>query len=186
MFRFKTKRLLSRHDKLHLACGNHLLPGWANIDQLDAPGVIKHDLTQPLPAASGTIAFIFTEHFIEHVTRSQGVKLLKECHRLLKPGGVLRISTPDLKKLIAEYANGRIDEWRDMHWLPATPCQLLNEGMRLWGHQFLYDQEELSLVLKESGFTDIRTVDWRKSGHPELHDRECRPYHGEIVVEATR
>jgi predicted SAM-dependent methyltransferase len=186
MFAANKKRLLNSQEKLHLACGTNVLPGWVNVDQIDAKDVVKHDLTRPLPLASATITFIFAEHFIEHITREQGLALVRECHRLLKPGGVLRISTPDIKKLIAEYLSGQLDEWRDVQWLPATPCQLLNEGMRQWGHQFVYDEAELITLLREGGFERVQSAAWRQSQHPELSGRECRPYHQEIILEATK
>jgi predicted SAM-dependent methyltransferase len=186
MFNFQKRRQLRHYDRLHLACGKHILPGWANIDQIKAPDVIQHDLTRPLPVPQGSISLIFAEHFIEHIRRDQAVHLVRECYRMLKPGGVLRVSTPDLKKLISEYLAQRTDEWRDVNWLPNSPCQMVNEGMRLWGHQFVYDEKELASVLREGGFTQLRTARWRESEHPELNGLECRPFHDEIIMEAIK
>jgi predicted SAM-dependent methyltransferase len=63
---------------------------------------------------------------------------------------------------------------------------MLNEGMRSWGHQFLYDRAELIDVLAEAGFSVVREVAWRESTIPELRGREQRPFHREIIVEAAR
>jgi len=177
---------LAAHSRLHLGCGGNVMPGWANVDAEGGPGVIAWDLRKPLPAADATFDYVFSEHFIEHVTRDEALRLLRECVRVLKPGGVLRTSTPDLRKLIEEYQAGRLDEWRDMQWLPGTPCKLLNEGMRLWGHQFVYDEPELRLLLAEAGFAAVERVTWRESGHEALRAIECRPLHAEIIVEARR
>jgi predicted SAM-dependent methyltransferase len=172
--------------KLHLGCGTNILSGWENID-LDGPSPVRRwDLTKPLPLQAETISFIFNEHFIEHITRPQGMSLLRECYRLLVPGGVLRISTPSLRKLIEEYLLGRTTEWLDVSWHPATPCQLINEGMRSWGHQFVYDAEELLGLLRDCGFAEIVNVEWRQSRHNELRGLECRPFHDEIILEATK
>ena len=184
-------RLLRRpaaHDfrKLHLGSGKNPLPGWANLDLEGPPGTILHDLTRALPVPSAVSDFVFSEHFIEHVTRDQALALLKECHRVLKDSGVLRLSTPDLAVLVDRYAKRQLDEWHDMGWMPGTPCRLLNEGMRLWGHQFVYDAAELRLLLSEAGFDAVQAVAWRESVHPELKALECRPFHGEIILEATR
>lgn len=172
--------------KLHLGCGANILAGWENID-IDGPSpILRWDLTRPLPLPAGTVTFIFNEHFIEHVTRPQGIALLSECYRLLAPGGVLRISTPSLRKLLDEYLLGRTTEWIDVGWEPATPCQLINEGMRSWGHQFVYDAEELHGLLRDCGFAAIVKAEWRQSRHSELRNLECRPFHDEIILEATK
>jgi len=172
--------------KLHLGCGKNILPGWVNIDVDGPDGVVKWDLTRPLPLATGTIDFIFNEHFIEHITRAEAHQLLSECHRLLTQRGVLRISTPSLQKLIHEYLGNRTTEWLDVGWSPVTRCQMVNEGMRLWGHQFLYDKDELLSLLQACGFEEIVEVEWRRSEHEALRDLECRPFHSEIILEATK
>lgn len=177
---------LAGQTRLHLGCGRNVVPGWANVDAEGGAGVIAWDLRRPLPAADASFDYVFSEHFIEHVTRDEALRLLRECRRVLKPGGVLRTTTPDLRKLVAEYLSGRLDEWRDVAWLPESPCRLLNEGMRLWGHQFVYDEPELRALLAEAGFADVERVAWRESSHEALRGLECRPLHDEIIVEARR
>src|SRR5689334_16237977 len=129
------KRLLGCR-KLHLACGSNLLSGWANVDRAGRRNVVGWDLTRRLPVGADTVDFIFCEHFIEHISLDDGKRFLIDCHRVLRAGGVIRVSTPSLTKLVEEYQACRVSEWSDVEWRPATPCQLLNEGLRLWGHQF--------------------------------------------------
>lgn len=176
---------LVKYKKLHLGCGTNILPGWANIDLVGHAGSLLHDIIKPFPILSQTINFIYSEHFIEHITRRQAHNLLVECRRMLAPGGVVRLSTPNLRFIIDEYLRGRTTEWNDVNWNPVTPCQMMNEALRLWDHQFVYDFEELELLLKESGFSVVYPVSWRQSEYPELRSLECRPFHGEIIVEAT-
>jgi len=179
------QQLLGR-DKLHLGCGGHLLPSWANVD-LDGPeGVVCLDLSKPLPVADGAVKFVFCEHFIEHISAEQGRAFLRECCRVLRPGGVMRVSTPDLNTLVQEYLAGRVGEWRDVDWSPATPCAMINEGLRLWGHQFVYDEAELVSALKAAGFSNVGRMPWHESGHVELRDLETRPYHRDLILEATK
>jgi len=171
---------------LHLGCGSNILEGWINIDIKGRPGITPWDLTRPFPVESGTISFIFSEHFIEHVTLEQATNILRECHRMLRPEGVLRISTPDLRMLINVYLSGRLSDWTDVGWTPSTPCQMLNEGMRLWSHRFIYDTDEINRILEETGFQKVKRVRWRESEHQELTGLECRPFHGEIILEAVK
>lgn len=172
--------------KIHLGCGSNYLEGWQNVD-LDSPlADVKADLRSRLQYADASVDLIFNEHFIEHITRDEGVQFLKECYRVLKPGGVIRISTPDLRWLVAQYISDKLDEWKDVEWLPLTSCQLMNEGMRSWGHQFVYDRSELIDVLRLSGFTKVIQVSHLDSTVPELRGLECRPWHQELIFEARR
>ncbi|MBS7808222.1 methyltransferase domain-containing protein [Variovorax sp. PCZ-1] len=171
--------------KLHLGCGSNILTGWNNID-LDSPQADQHlDLTQPLPFQDATVSHIFTEHFIEHITRAQAVEFLKECYRLLAQDGVIRITTPNLRFLVFTYFSDKVNEWGDL-WQPASRCLMLNEGMRAWGHHFLYDAEELTRVLGEAGFKSVSFQDYRASEDEVLVGLETRPFHNELIVEARK
>jgi hypothetical protein len=70
---------------------------------------------------------------------------------MLRPGGVIRLSTPSLKKVVDEYLLGRTTEWRDVGLSSATPCRMVNEILRQDGHQFIYDADELKHVLEGAG-----------------------------------
>lgn len=172
--------------KLHLGSGTVKLNGWQNVD-LDAPEADMHlDLREKLPFGDQLITHIYNEHFIEHITREESVSLLKECHRVLKNDGVLRLSTPNLKYIAVAYLSRNITEWQDVSWQPKTPCLLINEAVRLWGHQFIYDAEELVKALIEAGFNSVQFVNYGESSDKELIGLETRPFHHELIVEARK
>jgi len=175
-----------RSMPLHLGCGGNVIPGWTNIDLEPPAGAMQWDLTKPLPFESGSRPYVFNEHFIEHIDYESALQLVSECFRVLKVGGVFRVSTPDLRKLISEYLGGGTREWADVGWIPDTPCRLMNEGMRMWGHTFVYDEDEMRLLLARGGFREVVKVDWRASQHTMLRSLECRPYHSELIFEATK
>ena len=79
--------------KINLGCGNDIRPGWVNVDCAALPGVdIVHDLNVlPLPFEDAVADEIACEDVLEHVDY---VPLLKEMHRVLKPGGTINISVP--------------------------------------------------------------------------------------------
>ena len=171
--------------KLNLGSGKHPFEGWNNLDLVDHPGVIKHDLTKPLPYADNSVDFAFSEHFLEHITRPQGLKFLLEVKRVLKPGGVFRIVVPDLKLLCQNYVKGDFSGIPGC-WEPKTPAQMINEGMREWGHQFLYDSPELLLLATEAGYSSARFEGYTQSRYPELQNLELRPFNGELILEVTK
>lgn len=171
-------------DKLQLGAGNHPLPEWANLD-LTGNSVIW-DLTKPLPVAPGSIHFVYSEHFIEHVGRADAQKIIENCRAVMAPGGVIRISTPDLAVLVKDYSAGKLVEMPHGDWFPETPCRMINEGMHLWGHQFVYDEAEIFELLESAGFSKVERVQRHASDHPELRGLETRPDFDDLIVEGAR
>jgi predicted SAM-dependent methyltransferase len=171
--------------KIHIGCGSVILDGWLNTD-LDAPAAQqKVDITQPLPFHSDSCRFIFSEHVIEHIDRYEAVAFLTEVFRVLRPGGVARFSTPNLDVLVDAYIRGEISRYGAV-WQPMTACRMMNEGMRNWGHKFLYDANELVLIGKEAGFLNSAFNRYHESRYPELCKLESRPYNSELIVEYTK
>jgi len=164
---------------LHLGCGKVHLDGWVNVDLDDGKAVdITLDVTWPLPMEDGSCEFIYSEHMLEHLTAEQGVAFLKECYRLLAAGGTLRIAMPSLDLLIQRCHEG---SWRDADWLiwpeykhVSSRAEMLNMAFREWGHQWLYDREELYRRLREAGFEKIADSEWGVSTHAKLCGRETR------------
>ena len=99
--------LNNRHEPrcLQVGGGRHDINGWLNGDLIG--GDIYLDARRPLPFADGTFDYVFTEHFLEHLSLNDGVFFLQEAYRILKPGGVLRQSTPSIA--------ARIDIYLDRH-----------------------------------------------------------------------
>jgi predicted SAM-dependent methyltransferase len=179
-----TPLLISKYDKLHLGCGPRQLAGWANID-ISGPGNLIWDLRRPLPVKPQSIRFIYTEHFIEHITRPDALALLGSCKTVLKEGGSIRISTPDLRQLAKDYIAGKMPTLSPELWNPLTPCAMLNEGMRLWGHQFVYDEDELVSLLNQVGFSRIRRMRWNESDLPDFRNLESRSNNNDLILEAA-
>lgn len=95
---------------LNLACGATCVhsPEWLNLDYTPlGPAVQQADLLGPLPVASGSMDVVYSSHFIEHVPRDRVRALLRECHRVLKPGGLLRLVVPDLLEMCSAYVHAR-------------------------------------------------------------------------------
>lgn len=173
--------------KLNVGCGSVKFPGWINID-IEPGADLVVDLRNGLPLKNNTADFIYNEHFIEHLNHEDGEKAVKEFYRVLKAGGVLRIATPELDYIIDKY----MDDWNDQDWLSwpvheyiKTRGQMINIAMREWGHEYLYNEEDLTNLLKKVGFQKITRQKLKKSDYPELSNRETRD-DSRLILEAEK
>lgn len=193
-----TARLWSNRRKLatfqqpyavHVACGNVRFEGWVNLDLLPQNGVadLVCDVRNGLPFADGSCQYIYNEHFLEHLSIEDGLRFLKECRRVLRVGGVLRVAMPNLSDCVQHYVDG---SWRDQPWLNkygydhiATGAEYLNAVFREWEHRHLYDYVELERRLTESGFQSTVRTAFGESVHGPLRGRETRA-ESTLVVES--
>ena len=173
-----TRLRLRKYDKLHLGAGGFQMEGWANLDIVGRRNLIW-DLTRPLPMPP-RVKYIYSQHFIEHIPRAVALKLLANARAAMAADGVLRVSTPDLRLFSQAYLSGNVPEL----WTERNPCRFFNELMRNWGHTFLYDEEELTALLKEAGFGRVRRVARNQSDHAELRNLETRPDQLDLIMEA--
>jgi len=146
-------------------------------------------LRNPLPFEDNSIDYIFNEHFMEHLTPDEGIKANQDFLRVLKPGGVLRIATPDLKVVIDEYLNLPLSKNPSVKTYKMdfvkTPAELINMGFSWWGHKWLYDAQELERRLKEAGYKKMTRCKLGKSSHKELNGLETRQ-ESKLIYEATK
>jgi SAM-dependent methyltransferase len=73
--------------------------------------VDQHDITKGLPFADNHFDGVYHSHVLEHLEPSDGEKLLDECYRVLRPGGVLRIVVPNLEQIATLYLNYHREAW---------------------------------------------------------------------------
>lgn len=157
----------SRGCKLHVGCGTELLPGWVNIDLREREGVVALDIRAGLPFEN--VEVIFAEHFIEHLTLDEGLAFLSECRKVLRPEGILRISTPNLDWVwLTQY---HLPEWQHADEA-IRDCFWMNKGFHGWGHRFLYNAPSLEALLRRVGFARITHETYGSSRHEILRGLE--------------
>lgn len=89
---------------LNLGCGSRFHPDWLNLDFTPAhPSIMAHDLRRGIPFPDATFDGVYHSHVLEHFPKRQAPTFLRECHRVLKPGGVLRVAVPDLERIAQGY-----------------------------------------------------------------------------------
>lgn len=91
-------------EMLNVGCGTRYHQDWVNMDMVSTgEGVIAANLLKGIPCADNRFDVVYHSHVLEHFTRAGGEDFTRECVRVLKPGGILRISTPDLENIVREY-----------------------------------------------------------------------------------
>jgi predicted SAM-dependent methyltransferase len=149
----------------------------------DAACFAEMDITGPLPVADATVDWVYAEHLVEHVTLKAGIAWLSEVHRILRPGGVARITTPDLRIYAQSYVNG--DGFFGKHRrrvnraltgvAPAMAERgafMFNQLFYVYGHRWIYDEQELRYALTAAGFADdaIAVRAFREGARPDVAD----------------
>lgn len=94
--------------KLNLGCGADKKQGYVNLDwqSLTNPDVV-HDLNNlPYPFPDNSFELVEAFHVLEHLDKP--FLVMKEMHRILKPGGALHIKVPHFSRGFthAEHAHG--------------------------------------------------------------------------------
>jgi hypothetical protein len=165
--------------KINFGCGQGKLEGWINVD-LDSfcqPDIVV-DLSVNMPFRAVSADLLYSEDFIAQLDLNSAYLFFRECYRVLKPGGVMRLLTPDLEKFAWAYLyepEWLIATWKQFVGVPLktqSACEVFNLGIRLAG-QFHYDRKTLVGVLDECGFC-AKEVDYRQSEIPELRALDLR------------
>jgi predicted SAM-dependent methyltransferase len=191
-----------KHLKIHLGCGPELKPEWINIDFNPNPQglengssdvtFINYDLRSgQLPFADNSCEIIYSSHFFEHLECAQGTILMRDCYRVLQPGGVFRISLPTFDELFSAYL-ARDFKHLDLVDLkqvlpnlePGTETIVdhVNYGVYQNGeHKCIYDEEKICVVLRHIGFRNVGPSSFNPAIDPANELRQRYSFYVEAV-----
>jgi predicted SAM-dependent methyltransferase len=168
---------------IHTGCARRLEPGWFNTDRnpiRERDGhdaefgrlslvdgelyFFRHDSTEPYPVADESFDWAYSEHFIEHLRPEEGIAWLIEVRRLLRPGGLVRVTTPDLGRYVKAYVDPEdpfyeenrkvlsgLRRFQDAE-VPDRRGWMVNNIFYNWHHRWIYDFGELKHALVSAGF----------------------------------
>lgn len=199
--------------KLHLGCGLNTPEGWINLDGswnawvanhpivlrvlktlhalpaslLDVPwshSILIHDVSKPLPFQGNSLSAIYASHLLEHLYLEEAKRLLKECFRVLRPGGALRMVVPDLRAFVLEYmgekpfsapsdgmgAISRADRLNKRLGFRRSEPPSGNVFYRIYtalkdfhSHKWMYDAASLITYFERAGFMNIQEMQSHRS-----------------------
>lgn len=169
------QEVMNGDGKLKLNVGSYTTMfhhGWENLDQHDLHGFAssfgfkfkQHDVRNGLPYSTGVVDLIYSSHFLEHLTYEEGLRFLRECRRVIRPGGAMRLIVPDASLLNRIYVDGEdggrspfdsLSEFDEVNGgCASSPTAAGKLHALLWGgdHKAVYDAETLCKALDEAGF----------------------------------
>lgn len=157
--------------RLNLGCGTNRLLGWDNYDA-------EIDIEKPLPFADGSADFILAEHVVEHVGYYQAIEFFKECHRVLRTDGILRIAVPSLVQiyqLSGEDYFRFVSKWAEGE---ASKRGAMRAILYAHGHKTAWSGELLQATIYFAGFDETVLCFPGISDHAELRGVEG---HGKVI-----
>jgi predicted SAM-dependent methyltransferase len=201
---------------INVGCGTSPCqrPGWENVDKAinarirNIPGLRRflgslgflpgsddhwpknlriHDIRKGLPYDDNSLLYVYSSHCFEHLYLDQATRFLRECFRILKAGGILRLAVPDLELLIRGYTqaaqtNGQTGQEelpadvfvRDLLMVrEAAPRGIVDRWFKpVLGkhtiHCWAYDWQSLRTRFLEAGFTDVKRCSYLNSAIPDI------------------
>ncbi len=150
---------------VHLGCGDIASPEFINVDARPAPHVhYVCNVTALSMFPNNYVDLIYACHLLEHIRHTAVRQTLWEWRRVLKPGGVLRLSVPDFDKIVHMYQSCSGD-------LESILCPLMGGQEHMYNiHYAVFNQPYLVNRLKEAGFSQVRSWEPAEVAHHEFTD----------------
>jgi predicted SAM-dependent methyltransferase len=153
-----------------------------NLENLD---IIHYNICYGIPFEKDSIPYIFSSHFLEHLDKKEGESFIRECYRVLKPGGKIRILVPDIDTEIRNLENDlRVyKKTRDVDVVQEYFKKDLRIGNRFSFHRRMYNFEELKKTLGKAGFVEIEKKKVYEGDFPFLKKLDIRE---SLIVQAVK
>lgn len=173
-------RIIPKRINANIGCGKNPIINehWVNFDIVPSSNVYYIDVSKPIPLSDKQFSLIFTEHMIEHISKIEAKRFLKECFRLLIKGGVIRIATTDLNKILKLSDTNNNDSIKYIYELSNLLGTKLFAGEAInsifygHGHKYIYSFETIKSLLIEVGFVNIKKCKMYISEHIALNNLE--------------
>jgi predicted SAM-dependent methyltransferase len=193
--------------KINIGSGLSGVDGWYNID--NSPTILlsrlplgrklfktpvwprdvhRHDVKKGLPFPDGSASYIYSSHAFEHFTYDESLTVAKECFRVLRTNGVLRIVVPDLRLIVGDYLRDQSPlashNFLQRLSLAHNLRDLIHPGAN---HAQMFDERSLTHLLQQAGFAHPELSSFMSSRIPDIKRIELEQRKGEsLYVEAEK
>ena len=152
--------------KLHIGCGwRNFGKDWVHIDGGDYQHLDHQDIFLK-KYSDNSVDLIYSSHMLEYFDRDEVVKILQKWWCVLSSTGTLRLAVPDFTSMVNLYSKGIVKLSNILGPLYGK----MEMGNDIFYHKTVYDFEELSTILKDVGFKNIKKYDWKTTEHSQYDD----------------
>lgn len=191
----KCPRLRYLLFKLNILSKKHYDVDWAD----HTHKIMIRDVSKKLPFDNESIDYIYSSHLIEHLNKEVGEKLLHECFRVLKKGGLFRLIIPDLELFANNYIKEITDTQNSIDNTDFLMSERFLDQLNMSDktripliikilhpeHKWMYDQYSLTALLTSCGFTSIRKMSYKEGDCPDIELLDNRPEES-LYLEASK
>jgi len=194
----RLKNKLKHVDKINIGCGKDIIEDWLNfglysdleipygtIKIIDGISVLHFDATEELLIDVETVKYIYASHFIEHISFAEGITMLERYYKIMKKGGVIRFTTPDLESWVRNYYENNVNFFENYKntcirlnveniSLVKTKGEIFMSEIYNWGHKWNYDFESIKHVLEKAGFSQVTKKKASESLIPDIAKIESK------------
>jgi predicted SAM-dependent methyltransferase len=192
----RLRRLIEASDppwRVHVGAGNVELPGWVNTDMCWR-NPYWLDAAKPWPFPEGTVSHVYADNVVEHLPLAAGRAFLSNSLCAMKPGGKIRLVTPDARAAAEAYVSGNAAPWlesmRHQGHPVEHPVDLLRFEFSMWGHHrgYVYDAPTLRREMERAGFVGVVEPQLGESEDPAFRNLDSRQDLGEFqfALEGTK
>ena len=173
--------------RLNVGAGGYAMPGWTNIDSSPNSAADVIASVPPLLWADESVDEVYAGHFLEHLSKDTGAEFLRECYRVLKPGGRLGIVVPHTREIMRRYIEGVHEQFQvpaGQFWytddLDALCSVFIFSTVQESHHLWLYDLKSLTVAVEGAGFKVTGEI------HPLYDPRIAGPAWWNLGVDAVK
>jgi len=136
------------------------------------------DIKKGLPDDDRSVDYVYCSHVLEHFEKTEALNILRECKRVLKNNGRLRVVLPDLKILTDKYSGSEEFNRQYFGFDKDLYVGMMGKIKRIFirGHQWMYDENAGISLLKEAGFSEVKLCSFRKGSVPDLDILDCEQH----------
>ena len=165
---------------LNLGCGTTYHKDWTNIDFVsNSDDVMAYNLIKGIPQPDGIFEVVYHSHALEHFPKTIAVDFIKECYRVLKPNGIIRIVIPDLEQICLNYIKYLNESLNGVHGASEkynwTMLELFDQVVRsaTGGEMIEYikdiSKNNDSFLIERNGHEVKRLMEmYRENGEPNV------------------
>lgn len=167
--------------RINLCGGPVIIDGYVNID-IGQGADLVHDIRKPLPLPSDSVEIVVMSHALNYFTYDECKSIVSEIYRILKTGGIVRVSVPDLELFAKAYIEKdreflfqKLPSGADRFRGATIGDKFISLAYGYGGVKYFFDYESCAVIFRLAGFKNIKRCNYGESAIPDIQKIDNRP-----------